>query len=159
MNDTQRATPWGTITCGVLAVITAVLVGLVQLGGVAIPFRTLGPGAIIGAGVLVLLAGLFIVLRSNAKEHKARMTAPVPPVADRPVLGQRDPASLDQPSALGATIASMPTSTIPASSQPTSTLDVDAPTAAESVTSEIPAAQGAAEGPSPEGHGEAQSNH
>ncbi len=145
MNDTQRITPWGTVTCGILAVITATLVGLVHLGGVAIPFRTLGPGAIIGLGVLVLAAGLFIVLRSNVRDHKARVTAPVPPVIDRPaeqsVLGQ--PA--EQPSALGQTLATLPTST----------LDVTTPQPAH----ETPAAQGAAEGSSPEERGEAQRNH
>lgn len=115
MNDTPRTIPWGTITCGFLAVLTAVLVGLVQLGGVAIPFRTLGPGTIVGLGVLILLTGLVVMVRSNARELRTRATAPVPPLASRPQTAER--------------------------------------------ITETPAAQGAAEGPSEQGHGEAQSNH
>lgn len=179
MNDTQRVTPWGTITCGLLAVITAGLVGLVHLGGVSVPFSTLGPGAVISLGVIVLLTGLFVVLRSNAREHKARVTAPAPPAIDRPGAPAGVPqaptsmpaelaaaqAVLDEPvlgePVLGQPVLGQPTETPLTSPLPTSTLDVIAP----EPTTPTPVAQGAAESSSPtrpdtsEEHGESQSSH
>lgn len=138
----HRGVAWGTVTAGMIALLTVAAIGLVAIGGITIPFRTAGPGAIIVVGVLILLAGLFLVIRSNARQHRRTVTAPVPPApapldaTQTPVLGARH----DVPSAL----------------------DVLAPDTSTAETITIPADQGSADGPpdrGQEGGREAQSNH
>lgn len=138
----HRGVAWGTVTAGMIALLTVAAIGLVAVGGITIPFRTAGPGAIIVVGVLILLAGLFLVIRSNARQHRKTATAPVPPApapldaTQTPVLGARH----DDPSPL----------------------DVPAPDTSTAETTMIPADQGSADGPpdrGQEGGREAQSSH
>lgn len=139
----HRGVAWGTVTAGMIALLTVAAIGLVAVGGITIPFRTAGPGAIIVVGVLILLAGLFLVIRSNARQHRKTATAPVPPA----------PAPLDatQTPVLGARY------------EESSPLDVTMPEATQTAeTTEIPAAQGSAGDPPDRGHdggSEAQSSH
>lgn len=72
----ERIIPWGTVIAGTIAVGTAVVIGLVHIGGWTVPFQTAGPGAVIVIGVLIVLAGLLAVLRSN--RSSAQVPAPTP---------------------------------------------------------------------------------
>ena len=79
MSDTQTPTPevtgtsarrprtiaWGTTIAGAIALGLAVLIGLSEIAGLSIPFRTAGPGAVIVVGLVILLAGLAVVIRSG----------------------------------------------------------------------------------------------
>ena len=47
----QRIIPWGTVLAGAVALGTAVLIGLTEIAGVSVPFRSAGPGAVIVVGV------------------------------------------------------------------------------------------------------------
>lgn len=67
----QRTISWGTVIAGGLALGLALVVGLTQVGGVSIPFSSAGPGVIVLVGVLILLAGLFAVIRSNRRTTAA----------------------------------------------------------------------------------------
>lgn len=107
--ETTRVIPWGTITAGSIALLTALALFAVQYGRVTIPLGVIGPGAIITVGVAVLAAGLFVVLRSNARERKAAAAVPASPASTTqtpapapldatrtPILGARYD-SLDEP--------------------------------------------------------------
>ena len=71
----QRIIPWGTVVAGGIALGTALLVGLTEIGGVSIPFGSAGPGAVIVVGLLILLAGLVVVLRSGRAARAASTAA------------------------------------------------------------------------------------
>ena len=68
---TKPAPPIGTIVSGTIAVLTALVISLVSIGGVSMPLRTFGPGAIIILGLLLGAVGLFSVLRANRATHQA----------------------------------------------------------------------------------------
>ena len=82
----QRIIPWGTVVAGGIALGTALLVGLTEIGGVSIPFGSAGPGAVIVVGLLILLAGLVVVLRSGRSARAASTAAepstPAPSTAE-----------------------------------------------------------------------------
>ena len=75
----QRTVSWGTVLAGGLALGLALVVGLTQVGGVSIPFSSAGPGVIVLVGVLILLAGLFAVIRSSRAGRAAGHTTPAGP--------------------------------------------------------------------------------
>lgn len=65
----QRIIPWGTVIAGAIALGTAALVGLTEIAGVSVPIGSAGPGAVIVVGLLILVTGLVVVLRSNRAGH------------------------------------------------------------------------------------------
>lgn len=73
----QRGIAWGTTIAGTIAVGIAVLIGLTEIAGLSIPFSTAGPGAVIVVGLLILLAGVAVVIRSG----RSAASAPQPTVA------------------------------------------------------------------------------
>lgn len=78
----QRVIPWGTVVTGAIALGTTVLIGLTEIAGVSLPFRSAGPAAVIVVGVLILVTGLVVVLRSNRAGHAAGHTAPSGPAGE-----------------------------------------------------------------------------
>lgn len=115
----ERIIPWGTVVAGAIALATAVIIGLVQVGGWTVPFQTAGPGAVIVVGVLIVLAGLLAVLRSSrsttARERATtRDTAAGPPTPTPPPAPSPD---------------SLPTQpgTVPAAQGAAESLSVEAP--------------------------------
>lgn len=84
----ERVIPWGTVIAGVIAVGTAVIIGLVHIGGWTVPFQTAGPGAVIVVGVLIVLAGLLAVLRSNRSSAAGGTPAPAPDRAATPAAAE-----------------------------------------------------------------------
>ena len=165
----RRGIAWGTVTAGTLALLTVAAIVLVEGAGVRIPFRTAGPGAIIVVGVLILLAGLALVLRSTARNRRAAAAAPrvqgapVPAPLDAtqtPVLGARydDPSPLDVTQQVhDAGLSPEPAAHTQSLPVPTTELS-----AVPEETTEIPAEQGSAGDPPRRGHdggSEAQSSH
>ena len=110
----KRTIPWGTVIAGGLALGAAVLVALTEMAGVSIPLAGAGPGAVIVVGLLILVTGLVVVLRSNRAAH-----------AGGPAGGQQDTPS-------GAAAPS------PASS-PAVTPDVGASTRPVATAASVPA--------------------
>lgn len=170
MNDVRPTTPWGTITAGMLAVLTTLAIAATQYGGLDVPLGALGPGAIIVTGVVILAIGLIAVLRSTTRERRAvaaapaaavAPAAPVPPAVDRsagpaiepPAGAIVDPAQTWIDAELAA--SSRETTVIPS---PTDELTRSSPVE----PSETPAAQGSADSPpdrGPDGGPGAQSSH
>lgn len=72
-----RTIAWGTTIAGAIALGLAVLVGLTEIADLSIPFRTAGPGAVIVVGVLILLIGLVVVIRSGRSGTAHSAGAPV----------------------------------------------------------------------------------
>lgn len=154
----QRTIPWGTVIAGTIALGAAVLVGLTEMAGVSIPVAGAGPGAVIVVGLLILVTGLVVVLRSNRAAHATGPDGA--PGSDRP--GPGSPGSPGSPgdSATPATPGSEATTPTadprpagahqdaPSGTTPdarTSTLDV---TAAAGATRALPTASVPA-GPAP----------
>jgi hypothetical protein len=110
MSDTQTLTPapenatrrsrtiaWGTTIAGATALGLAVLVGLTEIAGLSIPFSTAGPGAVIVVGLLILLVGLAVVIRSGRSSRIAFAEAtdtgrPSAQIAPPPTVEHMDPA-------------------------------------------------------------------
>ncbi|MGA8048363.1 MAG: hypothetical protein WCA30_19080 [Dermatophilaceae bacterium] len=73
-----RTIAWGTTIAGMIALGLAILVGLTEIADLSIPFRTAGPGAVIVVGVLILLVGLIVVIRSGRRGTADRNRTPGP---------------------------------------------------------------------------------
>ena len=159
MNDirtaTRPATPWGTITAGFIAVLTALAVTVVHYTGVVVPLRAIGPGAIVLIGVAILAAGGFVVARSIVRDNRSH--AAVPPAAPAAAPVETAPAPVLDEHRVDPVDGWLAEEAARLEAE-----QVSAEPAAETI--QIPAEQGSAEGP-PESTGdaesgrEAQSNH
>ena len=180
MNDPstpRRGIAWGTVTSGTIALLTVAVLLLVESVGIRIPFSTAGPGAIIVVGVLILVTGLALVLRSSARDRRSVGTRPVVSVAPAPAPASapaQAPLDATQTPVLGAryddsdplgVAASEPHPTLTAEPTPQSR-DLSEETtelaADPRATTEIPAEQGSAgnlPGRGRPGGSETQSSH
>lgn len=119
----ERIIPWGTIVAGAVALATAVVVGLVHVGGWTVPFQTAGPGAVIVIGVLIVLAGLLAVFRSTrSAAAREGITAPATGAA-APVLA---PPSAPSPTTLSTLPEDVPAAQGAAAVHPVEGPDGDA---------------------------------
>lgn len=106
----ERITPWGTVVAGAITLATATVIGLVHVGGWTVPFRTAGPGAVMVVGALIVLAGLFAVLRST--RNSARKAGPASQ-SSTSTPGQEGPQTTTEP--------------VPAAQGPAESLSVEGP--------------------------------
>ena len=92
-----RTVAWGTTIAGSTAVVLALLVGLTEIAGVSIPFRTAGPGAVVAVGLVILLAGLVVVIRTGRSERSAPVVPTPEPVAEASSAPTSSPPHVSSP--------------------------------------------------------------